>query len=169
METYFCSDHHFGHTNVLSYETDARPFENIQEMHEVIIERHNKVVRPNDLVYFLGDFCFGKQNIEIAARLNGRKKLILGNHDTYETSDYLKFFEKAYGVLIWKGCLLTHVPVHPDQLNYRVKLNVHGHLHSRNVLDGDNADNRYFNVSIEQNNLTPFHEDEILYRLKEIN
>ena len=42
------------------------------------------MVRPKDIVWHLGDFCFSKRNLEIAARLNGNKKLVMGNHDMFE-------------------------------------------------------------------------------------
>ena len=43
-------------------------------------------MRPDDLVYHLGDFCFqATERAErwrwVSARLNGRKRLIIGNHD----------------------------------------------------------------------------------------
>ena len=63
-------------------------------MHEVMIDRWNSVVRPNDIIYHLGDFAFGRHNIKIAERLNGKKRLIMGNHDTYSTADYLSYFDK---------------------------------------------------------------------------
>jgi calcineurin-like phosphoesterase family protein len=142
-------------------------------MHEVMIERWNSVVRPNDTVWHLGDFCFGRKNLVIAERLYGKKKLVMGNHDNYDSNEYLKYFDKLYGVTFWKNCILSHVPVHINQLGSRAFLNVHGHLHSKKVMEGSNIinpfeDRNYMNVSCEQNNLTPFHADEILLRLKEI-
>jgi calcineurin-like phosphoesterase family protein len=178
--TWFISDHHIGHKNILEYEKEHRPFSTIEEMRETIIERHNAAVKSNDIVYFLGDFAFGKHNIAHAGRFNGKKRLVLGNHDIYPTANYLEYFDKVYGVLFWKMCILSHMPVHPNGLGSRAFLNVHGHLHSRKVGrdgyvgQGDNCrpefieDRNYYNVSCEQNNLTPFHADEILERLKEI-
>lgn len=176
-ETFFISDTHFGHKNILEYEKDARPFKTVEEMNECIIERWNSVVKPKDIVYHLGDFAFGKHNIRIAERLNGDKKLILGNHDMYPTTEYLKYFRKLYGVVFWERCILSHVPVHPNGIGNRWVLNVHGHLHSKTVKISipqfeDNPlieeDKNYFNVSCEQNNLTPIHRDVIMKRLKEI-
>lgn len=48
------------------------------------------------------------------------------------------------------GNILTHIPVHPYQLEYRFKYNIHGHMHSK-ALD----DPRYICVSAERVNLTP--------------
>lgn len=173
INTWFTSDTHFGHKNILQYEKEARPFSSVEEMNEVLIERWNSVVRNKDTVYHLGDFCFGRQNLAIAERLNGKKHLVLGNHDTYPAADYLKYFSRVFGGIFWKSCLLTHFPVHPNQLGSRCALNVHGHLHSKRVWDVDPKkclyeDRNYFNVSCEQNNLTPFHADQILLRVKEI-
>lgn len=176
IETWFTSDTHFGHKNIIQYEPENRPFKTLEEMHEVMIERWNSVVKPNDIVWHLGDFCFGKSWLPIARKLNGKKKLVLGNHDTYVSSAYLDYFEKLYGVVQWEQCILSHVPVHVNQLGSRWFLNVHGHLHSKQVTDSievnrkgdtiESVDLNYFNVSVEQNNLTPFHRDDIMSRIK---
>ncbi len=180
LNTWFTSDHHFGHKNILGYEKDTRQFSDIEEMNETLIERWNSAVKPLDTVYHLGDFCFGRANLIIAARLNGKKRLILGNHDVYPSGDYLKYFDKLHGMIFWKRCVLSHMPIHPNGLGLRWFLNLHGHLHSNNVKlpesymwnnpqypsDKFNNDLSYFNVSIEQNNLYPFHEDIIYERLK---
>lgn len=181
--TWFTSDTHFGHKNILEFEREARPFKCLEEMHEVMIDRWNRVVLNCDTVYHLGDFAFGRANLKIAERLNGKKILIMGNHDSHPASDYLTFFSRLFGVTFWKMCILSHVPVHPNQLGSRAFLNVHGHLHSKRVGsmsweqydDFPNQkvltfteDRNYFNVSCEQNDLTPFHADQILKRLEEI-
>ena len=162
-ETWFISDHHFGHTNILKYEAAARPFKTIDEMNEAIINRWNSVVKKFDKVYHLGDFCFGANNIEIAKFLNGNKYLILGNHDRYASRLYLQYFMQLHGALFWNECILSHMPVHPNQLEHRAKYNIHGHLHSKNIeLHGYLGKNpSYINVSCEQNNLTPINADEL--------
>lgn len=173
-ETWFISDTHFGHKNILEYEKDARPFATIEEMNERIISNWNNTVNVGDVIFHLGDFAFGKHNISIAERLNGKKKLILGNHDTYPSADYLRYFEKLYGVVFWERAVLSHIPVHPRNLGARWMLNVHGHLHSKLVLDYQGIppqwepDPNYFNVSCEQNNLTPINADVIKQRMKEL-
>lgn len=177
-EIWFISDTHFGHKNILQYEKEARPFNSLEEMHEQLINNWNSVVSPKDIVYHLGDFAFGKQWVSIAERLQGKKRLVLGNHDTYPSSVYLQYFDKLYGMVFWKRCILSHMPVHPNGLGSRWVLNVHGHLHSKQVelsiLDSkfwqitDHIDLNYFNVSCEQNNLTPINADRIRERLKEI-
>lgn len=159
METFFIGDTHFGHKNILVYEKDSRPFLTMEEHNEALVNNWNKKVSKKDVVWHLGDFCFGKQNISIASQLNGDKRLILGNHDVYDTEDYLKYFTKVYGVLLYKTWALSHMPLYDSP---RWELNVHGHIHSK-ILDtgSEKLNQKYFNVSCENIGLTPISLDEI--------
>lgn len=162
-EVYFISDTHFGHRGILSFPATKpyRPFATIEEHDEALIERWNGLVQSQDIVFHLGDFCFGKRNIAIASRLNGNKRLIMGNHDMYASEEYLRYFEHLYGAYEFKGMLLSHMPVHPNQL-CRYYMNVHGHLHTNQVLLPDHTqDFRYFNACVENHELTPVPLDEV--------
>jgi calcineurin-like phosphoesterase family protein len=80
MKTWFTSDTHFGHLNVINY--CKRPFTGIEHMNAEMVRLWNETVAPEDTVYFLGDFSLGKQAVvEILPKLNGIKHLIAGNHD----------------------------------------------------------------------------------------
>lgn len=77
---FFTSDHHFGHANIIQY--CKRPFKNVEEMNEKLIENWNKIVSEQDTVYYLGDFSLSKAPVlNITGRLKGKKILIAGNHD----------------------------------------------------------------------------------------
>lgn len=78
---FFTSDLHFGHKNVIRY--DNRPFLSVEEMDAEIVRRWNAKVAPGDIVYILGDVSWHNdaKTLEILNSLNGRKTLILGNHD----------------------------------------------------------------------------------------
>lgn len=82
-DSFFTSDTHWGHTNILQY--DQRPFATIHEHDEALIERWNAKVGKGDVVYHLGDVAWRNRNgIDInvlLSRLHGTKILILGNHD----------------------------------------------------------------------------------------
>jgi calcineurin-like phosphoesterase family protein len=81
MFTYFTSDTHFGHANVIRF--DSRPFGSIEEHDDILIKNWNSVVKPDDDVWHLGDFSF-RNRINICRyleKLNGRIHLVRGNHD----------------------------------------------------------------------------------------
>lgn len=88
--TFFTSDTHFGHARIIEY--CDRPFANVKEMNEAMIDNWNSVVKPDDVVFHLGDFAFADPE-NFLDRLNGRKRLVLGNHDKSITGNTLKKFE----------------------------------------------------------------------------
>lgn len=80
--TFFTADLHFGHERIL--ELSGRPFATIAEHDEALIDRWNSVVRqPDDIVWVLGDYALGDRSRALGylPRLNGRKLLVVGNHD----------------------------------------------------------------------------------------
>jgi calcineurin-like phosphoesterase family protein len=169
-------DTHLGHRKLVEPDTAfaRKGFLTIEEHDEEIIRRWNDAVRPKDTVWHLGDVAFGRDALALCARLNGLKHLVMGNHDAYGIPEYQKYFSKIVGAYKLKGCILTHIPIHPSEF-YRWKANVHGHLHSKIVrvdvypdLDisnmYDEPDNRYINVSAEQINLTPVRLDLLLQK-----
>lgn len=125
---------HFGHKNIITYEN--RPFANINEMDEELIKRYNDVVREEDKVFILGDFSFyGKQKTsEICNRLNGKKILIMGNHDLKPAKYYRDcgFYESIHYPIIFEGFwILSHEPVYINEnMPYA---NIFGHVHSSKI------------------------------------
>lgn len=80
MNIWFSSDHHFYHNNVIRY--CSRPYSSVEEMNEALVRNWNDVVRPDDIVYYLGDFSMAFRSVELFTnRLMGHKILICGNHD----------------------------------------------------------------------------------------
>ena len=83
--TLFCADTHFGHKSMLSSRMPRpRPFETIEAHDEALVAAWNKAVRPDDIVWHLGDFaykCDLGYAAAIQARLHGRIHLVRGNHD----------------------------------------------------------------------------------------
>ena len=82
MTIWFTADTHLGHANIIQY--CERPFQTTKEMDETIIENWNKLVKENDSIYHLGDFCFPSRESSIhhyLSKLNGKKFLVIGNHD----------------------------------------------------------------------------------------
>jgi len=87
---FFTADTHFGHENIVRY--CGRPFKNADRMDKTVIENYNAVVKKDDTCYFLGDFTMSANGEQIArwlAKLNGKKILILGNHDRLKAPTYV--------------------------------------------------------------------------------
>ncbi|HEY9773140.1 MAG TPA: metallophosphoesterase [Planktothrix sp.] len=148
MSIWFSSDHHFGHKNIIQY--CARPFDDVEEMNEALVDAWNSCVRADDTVYYLGDFSLKQRTMEkYAPRLNGHKILIMGNHDSCHPVNrdgtvtsigvYRKFFEEVLEELEWEDCLLHHMPYYDNDDDrypeYRPmnhgKVLLHGHVHER--------------------------------------
>lgn len=173
------SDTHFRHSKILTFKDSTTNklvrgdrFADVDEMDEHMIERWNSVVKQGDIVYHLGDVVMGdrewfKKNWP---RLNGSKRLIVGNHDDIPFLSSGGFFKK---VGMWRmfpefGLLFSHVPLHESGLlrlldkkgkfpeDAFTLLNVHGHIHQNPSPPGP-----YRNVSVEAIDYTPINIEEL--------
>lgn len=167
---FLIADPHFSHEGVCRFLRDdgtkLRPWDNVADMDEAMVENWNKVVRPVDKVYVCGDLVMkAKKQIGIMDKLNGKKVLIKGNHDIGELKIYLPYFYDIRAFHILDQFCITHIPIHPDCLG-RFRGNIHGHIHQRTIMKTisiapDNShrisapDNRYFCISAEQIDYTP--------------
>jgi len=194
---YFISDTHFCHLNCLKYEPKRMIFKEMgfESFEDMIIKNWNDVVTDDDIVIHVGDVFLSvgrylteykikssrtEYMVNFVNKLNGKKYLILGNHD-YRYSDKLfkkMGFKEIYDYLILENFLVTHYPlvIHSYQSEQEkewinelkkiyednnLKFVIHGHTHSKNV----GLDN-HFNVSVENINFKPVEFDkikEILY------
>ena len=82
---YFTSDTHFNQQRTL--EMSKRPFKDVKEMNNVLVSNWNKIIKPEDIVYHLGDFG----DYRMREFLNGKIVLVKGN---YERSGYKEEYEK---------------------------------------------------------------------------
>lgn len=129
-----------------------------------MIENWNRVVKPGDKVYHLGDVFFGNKETfkTLWPRLNGAKRLVVGNHDDVKFLSQGNFFQK---VMMWRAfrefdMLLTHVPI--NQENFRGgSVNVHGHTHFKGSPAGP-----YYSVCAELINYTPINIEELRDKIK---
>jgi len=168
-QVFLTSDTHFSHAGVCQFLRDdgspLRPWDDVEQMNEDLIDRWNSVVGENDKVYHLGDVAIPRRGLACLERLNGRKILIRGNHDIFKLSDYTKYFADIRGCHYLDKYILTHIPVHPCNL-VRYKGNVHGHLHYRSVLNASGTpDLRYLCVCVEHTDYTPISWDVVKVEL----
>ena len=137
-DIFFASDAHFFHKRVIEF--DERPFADLDEMHETLIENWNRVVRPQDLVFYLGDLCFGgiTRFKEVANRLNGIIHFITGNHDDYKIvlksgrfltiQHYKEIWVQEEGLDPQFICLM-HYPIQQWNRMHSGSYMIHGHCH----------------------------------------
>lgn len=154
------SDTHFGHANICKFTnkdgSPLRPWDDVQEMDEEMVRRWNSVVGQYDRVYHLGDVVINRKALPILNRLNGKKVLIMGNHDIFPASEYLQYFEDVRAYKVGNGFIMSHIPISIESKG-RYELNIHGHTHSNTL-----ADPFYKCVCVEQINYTPVRLCDIL-------
>ena len=114
---------------------------------------------------------WNRQQLTVLPRLNGKKRLILGNHD-YSDRQMMRFYlEHFQKVMSWRhftepDCALicTHYPLHESSFLGRYKgscINVHGHIHTRRINDP-----RYINICVEQIDYTPVSYDWLIAKAR---
>lgn len=178
------SDTHFRHASLLNFankngdQVRGKLFDNIDQHDEYMIEQWNRCVKPEDIVYHLGDVVIGgaegeKWFTENWSRLNGIKRLIVGNHDNIKFLSSGDFFDEVH---MWRmfpdlGLLFSHVPVHErsammwgsKETGLRDKpiplLNVHGHIHENPSPEGP-----YRCVCVEHTSYAPINIEELRIR-----
>lgn len=163
---FFISDLHFNHANLLGFRSEVHKklFPSTEYMDDWLIAGWNSRVRPKDLVWVLGDIAWGSVGLSKFAQLNGTKNLIMGNHDKFTIKELLRDFNEIRGV--WKkyGFVMSHCPIHPNELQYRNwTCNVHGHIHHREKLLPEPM---YINVNVDIIGNVPISLDEIRAKLK---
>ena len=160
---YYIADLHLGHTNIIRH--CNRPYTTIEEMDSSLITNWNSRISNNDIVYIVGDMMFriAIHPEQYLLRLNGKKHLIVGNHDKswmkliklplwFETVSSMVSINDA-GYLI----TLCHYPMMtwPGSKNAFM---VYGHIH--NNTDADfwpliAKSDRMLNEGVDINNFAP--------------
>ena len=140
----YIADCHFFHRR-LNTEMDKRGFASGEEMNEHMIRRWNEKVTSKDDVYILGDFSLapGPQTSGIYSRLNGKKHLIIGNHDRYledRDFEYDLLASRDHVLEIrdhGKSVILSHYPIFCYRGQYKRDRNgnpavymLYGHVHN---------------------------------------
>lgn len=137
MKTFFTSDPHFGHSNIIKY--CNRPFQSSKEMDDALIANWNSKVGVQDKVWILGDvfFCDQSRAKEILSCLNGQKHLILGNHDKLirNQKPVQDMFTAIYPELHQENIdgvtvVMCHYPMLTWNRAHRGSYMLHGHCHN---------------------------------------
>jgi calcineurin-like phosphoesterase family protein len=135
MANFYIGDLHFGHKNCLGF--DNRPFKTIEEHDRELIAAWNKKVGPEDHIYILGDVSwYGVQHtIELLNQCNGKKHLIVGNHDKKLLRN--KDFRDCFVEIEKSDCIddqgrtvvLSHFPYSSYDYQYYGGYHLYAHVH----------------------------------------
>lgn len=130
MKSFVISDLHFGHANIIKLAN--RPFSNVEEMDEKLIENWNSVVSDEDIVYVVGDFSFKGKNAEnYLDRLNGKIVLIRGNHDKrIRHEKIIAVKDYANEIINGRRYIMSHYPMTSWDGMFRDSVLFYGHIHS---------------------------------------
>ena len=176
MTLWFTSDSHFFHKNII--ELGKRPFQSVDEMNETIVSNWNKLVRPEDIVYHMGDVSFGNRALtkELLDKLHGTIRLIQGNHDMKNAvlkKGCVERFEWVKDIYFLKvpdpdgpdgktqGIMLCHYPIMSwNQMHYGT-WHLHGHCHGTLPMD---MTKKRMDVGVDPNFFKPLSYE----RIKEI-
>lgn len=151
---YFTSDLHLGHSAILKY---REQFSNADDHDSVILDMFAKL-KKRDVVKILGDFIFDSDKydfyVEQFKKMPCRIQVVMGNHDSKRLYREDRF-EIQLPLYSYKNFWLSHCPIHPQELRNRIG-NIHGHLH-KSFIDDD----RYFEVGLDNNDMSLIHMDKI--------
>lgn len=173
---YFTADLHIGHDKDFIWE--ERGFSSVEEHDKEILKRWNEVVKPEDIVYILGDLALGQNENEwdnIFYDLNGNIFFIQGNHDTnrrisiYQARYIMNYLGAAsfwkYGK---KSFYLSHYStLVANKDDKKFLWNLSGHTHSKNKFEYGQY--HVYNVAVDAHNCYPVSIEEIIKDIKNYN
>lgn len=162
MARYVISDLHYGHENIIDY--CNRPFDDVDEMNETLVNNWNSTVGDDDVVIFLGDLAMWGHDAAVSCfnKLNGQIVFVEGNHDDVD--------EDSAPFPIVKSCEISHGKYHfycehnPENVDVtKYDWLIHGHTHNNNIRKFPfiNIDNNRINVSAELLGYTPISLDDL--------
>ncbi len=161
MTKWFTSDLHLGHKRIV--ELSKRPFDDIEEMEEMILAYWHLLVAPGDEVYVLGDFSFhsAARQTDILNSLPGQKFLVKGNHDSSKRNKKVHGWAwiKDYHEMKLEGILtvLMHYPLASWRNAIHGSYHLHGHSHGSTPTFG-----RRLDVGVDVHEFMPVEANEVI-------
>ena len=169
MDVWFCSDAHFKHKNICKY-TERNSFTTSEEHDDWLVVQWNKYVKPDDMVYHLGDFCFSAKDFKVfVSRLNGIKCFIKGNHDSSKVIQDVvnmpmvtSFSEYKEIRINEQAIVLCHFPFTVWHKQHHGSWNLFGHCHGGLLGVGKQLDVGFDNAYKVLGEHRPFSFQEVL-------
>lgn len=173
MKRFYIADMHFFHEKVI--ENCGRPYKTLKEMHDDIIVKWNKKVGKNDMVYIIGDVASPSNEdemtgvIEILKILNGKKILVVGNHDRESIKNFkfrkcfidIKEYFRIYDGS--KKVVMFHCPMESWEGDKKGVIHIHAHTHNEPI---SKKENRY-NAGVDVLGFEPKTLNELIELNKE--
>ncbi|MBQ9657516.1 MAG: metallophosphoesterase [Clostridia bacterium] len=174
---FITSDWHFCHNREFIWK--ARNFSSVNEMNEEIIKRNNKLVKPEDDLYVLGDLLLGgekslEQGLNLISRINGKLHLVRGNHCTDKRWEA---FSKLPNVVETKNSIylkhqgyhfyMSHFPSltgNNDKFLKQMTLNLFGHTHQKEHFFENNL--WMYNTAMDAHDCYPCNLNDIIQEMK---
>ena len=171
-KVYFTADTHFNHANIIKF--CDRPFNDVEQMNETLINNWNGIVSKDDTVFHLGDFCLGgaAEWTKLLDRLNGKIYLILGNHDLKNIRQgFIQLFEhvsmQMFITVDKQKMYLSHYPFLCFEGGYKEVWQLFGHVHTRKNNKGIDAERlqylypTQYDVGVDNNDFKPVSFEEV--------
>jgi len=125
-------------------------------MDEIIIGRHNELVRPYDTVVHAGDLCFSKSyqevHIKYISRLMGHHIFLTGNHDYWMSKQQFIWEKKIDDQLV----VVCHYAMRVWNCSHFNSWQLYGHNHGKLDPIG-----KQWDIGVDNNHFYPVSFDEV--------
>ena len=168
MRTWFTADLHLGHEAIIKHQPETRPFTSMEEMENTIIGNINELVKPEDMLYILGDFCWKNSRVNHYRSRIKCKRIILikGNHEPKGNDKLRTAFSEVYDLRKIKvgeqEIVLCHYAMRVWNKSHRGVWHLYGHSHGSLA---DWPDSLSMDVGIDCHNLKPISFEEVRERM----
>ena len=188
QDIWFTSDTHYHHKNIckattkwINADSETRDFPSLDKMNDTLVNNINRVVKPDDILFHLGDWSFSgiDKMKEFRSRLVCQNiHLIYGNHDTSIMADptlqvlfssvqhYLELDirmytgQKQHKLVFQQEIILCHYPIQSWNHMNKGSIHLHGHVHlpfNKRLGKGKMMD-----VGVDGNNMMPLSLLEVM-------
>lgn len=162
---HFTSNLHFRNKEIAL----SRGFKDVEEMEDSIIEKWNKQVKPDDIIYILGDFCSIVKGalqsyMNLVYELHGQKHFVLSSNDYIETFTQM-MEDPNLGILsvsqykevmfMKQRVVLMHYPI----LKWAGMDGIRGSIHLHGGTVESNLSIKRINISFDQEGIIYTAED----------
>jgi len=157
----------FGHANIIKY--CERPFTDVEDMNKTIIKNFNEILKPDDMIYHIGDWCFknspgGKAGEGVPRKafwyldqLTGIWILLKGNHDR---NNSLK--TKLLHAVVEFGRQKFWLTHNPKDANPNFAVNLVGHVHEAWKIRRLTKNSIMYNVGVDVHSFRPVSFEQVI-------